>query len=99
MSATDYEATARPRKTLGAEPGGVRRLVVAMLFITVVINYVDRSSIAIAAPGIADEWHLSSVQMGLIFSAFAWGYSPPADPRLLPCRPDWAAPALPLRDF
>jgi MFS transporter, ACS family, D-galactonate transporter len=76
MSATDYETRARPGKTLGAAMGGVRRLVVAMLFITVVINYVDRSSIAIAAPGIADELHLSSVQMGLIFSAFAWGYSP-----------------------
>jgi ACS family D-galactonate transporter-like MFS transporter len=54
----------------------VRRLVVAMLFITVVINYVDRSSIAIAGPGIADELHLTPIQMGLVFSAFAWGYSP-----------------------
>ncbi len=57
-------------------PSRVRRLIVAMLFVTVVINYLDRSSIAIAAPRIAAELHLTPVRMGLIFSAFAWAYSP-----------------------
>lgn len=54
----------------------VRKTMVGLLFITVVINYVDRSSISLAAPHIADELHLSPVQMGLVFSAFAWAYSP-----------------------
>ncbi len=54
----------------------VRRFIVFMLFLTVVINYVDRSSLSIAAPHIVDELGLTSVQMGLIFSAFAWAYSP-----------------------
>lgn len=53
-----------------------RRFIVFMLFITVVINYVDRSSLSIAAPQIVDELGLSSIQMGFIFSAFAWAYSP-----------------------
>lgn len=62
--------------TTQAKPTGARRMIVAMLFVTVVINYLDRSSISIAGPHIADDLHLSPVQMGLIFSAFAWAYSP-----------------------
>lgn len=54
------------------KPSRTRRLIVAMLFVTVVINHIDRSSIAIAAPSIADDLKLSPVQMGLVFSAFAW---------------------------
>jgi MFS transporter, ACS family, D-galactonate transporter len=42
----------------------------------VVINYLDRSSISIAGPFIAHELSLSPVQIGLVFSAFAWAYSP-----------------------
>ena len=57
-------------------PSRVRRLIVALLFVSVVINYVDRSSIAIAGPAIADELKLTPVQIGLVFSAFAWAYSP-----------------------
>lgn len=59
-----------------AGASNVRRLMVGLLFVSVVINYLDRSSISIAAPGIADEMHLTPVQMGLVFSAFAWAYSP-----------------------
>lgn len=59
-----------------AKPSAVRKTIVALLFVSVVINYIDRSSISIAAPRIADDLHLNSVQMGLVFSAFAWAYSP-----------------------
>lgn len=52
----------------------VRYGVVFMLFITVIINYMDRSNISIAAPFITEELGLSSVTMGLIFSAFGWTY-------------------------
>ncbi|WP_396653027.1 MFS transporter [Metabacillus arenae] len=52
----------------------VRYGIVFMLFITVIINYMDRSNISIAAPFISDELGLDSVQMGLIFSAFGWTY-------------------------
>ncbi|CAK8743996.1 D-galactonate transporter [Sodalis praecaptivus] len=60
----------------GAKSIQLRRFIVLMLFITVVINYVDRSSLSIAAPHIVEELGLSSVQMGFVFSAFAWAYSP-----------------------
>ncbi|WP_431307732.1 MFS transporter [Agaribacter marinus] len=46
-----------------------------MVFITVVINYMDRTNISVAATALSDELELSTVQMGLIFSAFGWTYS------------------------
>jgi ACS family D-galactonate transporter-like MFS transporter len=61
---------------LAVKSSSVRKGVVGLLFVSVVINYLDRSSISIAGPGIADELHLTPVQMGLVFSAFAWAYSP-----------------------
>ncbi len=63
-------------KQSAGRPSAVRKGVVGLLFVSVVINYLDRSSISIAGPGIADELHLTPVQMGLVFSAFAWAYSP-----------------------
>ena len=45
------------------------------MFISVVINYMDRTNIAVAASALSEELSLSSVQMGLIFSAFGWTYS------------------------
>ncbi|MEM9833411.1 MAG: MFS transporter [Bacteroidota bacterium] len=52
-----------------------RYRVLLMVFISVVINYMDRSNISIAAFAISEDLELSSVQMGLIFSAFAWTYA------------------------
>ena len=49
--------------------------ILALVFITVVINYMDRSNISVAAAAITEELELTKVQMGLIFSAFAWTYS------------------------
>lgn len=49
--------------------------ILALVFVSVVINYMDRSNISIAAFALSDELELSSVQMGLIFSAFAWTYA------------------------
>lgn len=47
----------------------------ALVFISVVINYMDRSNISIAAFAMSEELNFSSVQMGLVFSAFAWTYA------------------------
>ena len=46
-----------------------------LVFISVVINYMDRTNISVAASAMSDELGLSSVQMGLVFSAFGWTYS------------------------
>ena len=53
-----------------------RWFVVGLLFVTTVINYVDRSSISIGGPAIRDSLHLTPVELGFVFSAFAWAYSP-----------------------
>jgi ACS family D-galactonate transporter-like MFS transporter len=56
------------------KPGIIRYRMLAFLFINVVINYMDRTNISIAATSLTNEFNLSPVQMGLIFSAFGWTY-------------------------
>jgi len=56
-------------------PTRVRFTILAAVFVNVVINYMDRSNISVAGPLISDELKLSSVQLGLIFSAFGWTYA------------------------
>ena len=46
-----------------------------LLFFTVVINYLDRSNLSIAAPAMRAELGFDTAQMGLIFSAFGWTYA------------------------
>lgn len=53
----------------------VRYLVLALIFINIVINYMDRSNISVAASHMSKDLKLSTVQMGLIFSAFGWVYA------------------------
>jgi ACS family D-galactonate transporter-like MFS transporter len=50
--------------------------IMGLLFVTVVINYLDRSNISIAAPSMVTEFRLDPVQLGLVFSAFSWTYTP-----------------------
>ncbi|MDO6840184.1 MFS transporter [Paraglaciecola chathamensis] len=49
--------------------------ILLLVFITVVINYMDRTNISVAASALSEELSLTSVQMGLVFSAFGWTYS------------------------
>ena len=62
-------------KIQSKKPTRVRFSILAAIFINVVINYMDRSNISVAAPMIADEFHLSTVELGYIFSAFGWTYA------------------------
>jgi ACS family D-galactonate transporter-like MFS transporter len=57
-------------------PTNRRFRIMGLLFVTVVINYLDRSNISIAAPTLASDFHLDPVQLGLVFSAFSWTYTP-----------------------
>ncbi|CAB1252471.1 glucarate transporter [Clostridiaceae bacterium BL-3] len=57
------------------KPTRARMIILAMVFVCVIINYMDRSNVSIAAPMFSKELHLSSVQLGLIFSAFGWAYA------------------------
>jgi ACS family D-galactonate transporter-like MFS transporter len=68
-------AAATAPAAAGARPTRARHGVSALLFGTVVINYLDRSNLSIAAPAMRAELGLDTAQMGLILSAFGWTYA------------------------
>jgi len=49
--------------------------VVALLALSVFINYIDRGSLSIAAPALKDELHFSAGQLGILLSSFFWTYA------------------------
>lgn len=51
--------------------GRRRYLTLIMIFITVVICYVDRANLAVASAHIQEEFGVSKAEMGYVFSAFA----------------------------
>jgi MFS family permease len=53
----------------------VQRRSVALLVAAAVLNYFDRSALAVANPLIRADLHLSVAQMGLLLSAFLWAYA------------------------
>lgn len=57
------------------KPTRVRYGMLALVFVNVVINYLDRSNISVAGATLGKDLQLSSVQLGLIFSAFGWTYA------------------------
>jgi ACS family D-galactonate transporter-like MFS transporter len=61
---------------LAVRPTRRRFQIMGLLFVTVVINYLDRSNMSIAAPSIAADFKLDPLQLGLVFSAFSWTYTP-----------------------
>src|ERR1700719_1366166 len=46
-----------------------------LLVICLVINYVDRGNLSVAAPLLKTELHLSSVKLGILFAAFFTTYT------------------------
>ncbi|GAA4238741.1 MFS transporter [Postechiella marina] len=49
--------------------------ILALIFGTVVINYLDRTNISVAASAISESLKLSTIQMGSIFSIFGIAYA------------------------
>ena len=45
-----------------------------LLILAVLINYADRGNLALAAPILQKEWHLSASQLGILLSCFFWSY-------------------------
>jgi MFS family permease len=66
------QSVARPLVTTG----GVSARIVTLLTVASFINYVDRGSLATAAPLVREEFGLSNTQLGLLLSAFFWSYAP-----------------------
>src|SRR5271165_3580137 len=65
----NHEATHRP---------GVSRAltgVLVLLWLSVFLNYIDRSNLSIAAPLLKGELGISATQLGVLLSAFFWTYA------------------------
>jgi ACS family D-galactonate transporter-like MFS transporter len=57
------------------QPTKIRYWMLALVFINVVINYLDRTNLSVAAPELSKELDLSTEQLGYVFSAFGWTYA------------------------
>ena len=55
--------------------GRVRWFLVFLLFVLGAVSFLDRVNISIAGSALAEEYHLTQVQLGSIFSAFLIGYA------------------------
>lgn len=53
----------------------VRYSMLALVFVNVVINYLDRTNVSVAGTALSSDLQLSSVELGYIFSAFGWTYA------------------------
>jgi len=49
--------------------------VLVLLWLSVFLNYIDRSNLSIAAPLLKGELGLSASQLGVLLSAFFWTYA------------------------
>ncbi len=56
-------------------PTRVRYGMLSLVFVNVVINYLDRANLSVAASALGTDLQLSSTQLGWIFSAFGWSYA------------------------
>ena len=59
----------------GRETSQIRWLLIFWLFLLSAISYLDRVNISIAGSSLAEEYHLSQVRLGWVFSAFLLGYA------------------------
>src|SRR6201999_2794368 len=55
-------------------PSQRRFLIALMLFVIVVINYLDRSNISIVGPQLSRTLNLTPVKLGIVLSGFGWTY-------------------------
>ena len=67
--ATDY-----PFHRHAVRPIKNRSLILALVFFGILISYVDRGNLSIAAPALMREFSLSTSAMGYLLSAFFWTY-------------------------
>jgi MFS family permease len=51
-----------------------RSFIALFLFTLTAINYLDRLALSMAAKPVAQEFHLSPVQLGYLFSSYLWAY-------------------------
>ena len=57
------------------KPTHFRYWIAVMLFITVVINYLDRNNISTTVVAMKDEFGVGNVEMGWVLAGFGWTYA------------------------
>lgn len=57
------------------QPTRGRYLIAVLLFVSVVINYLDRANLSVAAPQLAKDLGFDDAQKGYILAAFGWTYA------------------------
>ncbi len=63
------------RESAASNASGALWGVLALLVLSVAINYIDRGSLSIAAPALKDELAISTSELGILLSSFFWTYS------------------------
>ena len=53
----------------------VRYLLIMLIFVVSAVVYIDRSNISIAGTYLAQDYGISKIQLGWVFSAFLLGYA------------------------
>lgn len=56
-------------------PTRSRYLIMVLLFVSVTVNYLDRSNLSITAPLMRAELGIDTARMGYVLSAFGWTYA------------------------
>lgn len=64
-----------PESGAGQSPGKRRWVVVAMLFLGMLISYIDRGSLSIAAVPLMKDFGMGPAAAGALLSAFFWTYA------------------------
>ncbi|WP_432779604.1 MFS transporter [Burkholderia gladioli pv. alliicola] len=68
-------ATAVPASAAGSmRRSSARYRILALLAIGTMINYLDRTVLGVAAPGLTKELGIGAAVMGIMFSSFSWTY-------------------------
>src|SRR6056297_3556932 len=52
-----------------------RWILLALLVISILVNYIDRGALSVAVPGMEDDFSMSPYQKGMLLSAFFWTYA------------------------
>jgi ACS family D-galactonate transporter-like MFS transporter len=66
---------AAQREAHTERPSRTRFAIMVLLFVSVTINYLDRTNLSIAAPAMRTALGIDTAQMGYVLSAFGWTYA------------------------
>lgn len=75
MGVSEREALVTEASRIARPISRGERTIVLLLVVSVIVNYVDRSNLSLAAPVMERQIAMSPLQMGSLLSAFFWTYA------------------------